>query len=81
MKRVKEVMGDYVCIRGNVPGSLLVAGTPQQVEEYVKQLIEDCGEGGGYMVDGGVTGIPNEARHENVVAMVEATHKYGVYRK
>jgi len=81
MKKVKEVMGDYVCIRGNVPASLLIAGTPRQVDEYVKQSIDDCGEGGGYMVDGGVSGIPNEARHENVVAMVEATHKYGVYRK
>jgi len=38
-------------------------------------------EGGGYLVDGGVSGIPNEAKYENVQAMTDAVHKYGVYRK
>ena len=79
--KVKEMMGDYVCIRGNVPASLLVGGPPKAVEDYVKKSIEGCMEGGGYLVDGGVSGIPNEARHENVQAMTDAVHKYGVYRK
>ena len=79
--KVKEMMGDHVCIRGNVPASLLVGGPPSAVEEYVKKSIEGCMEGGGYLVDGGVSGIPNEARHENVQAMTDAVHKYGVYRK
>lgn len=79
--KVKEMMGDYVCIRGNVPASLLIAGPPKAVDEYVKKCIEGCMEGGGYLVDGGVSGIPNEARHENVQAMTDAVHKYGVYRK
>ena len=79
--KVKEMMGDYVCIRGNVPASLLVGGPPKAVEEYVKKSIEGCMEGGGYLVDGGVSGIPNEAKHENVQAMTDAVHKYGMYRK
>jgi len=79
--KVKEMMGDYVCIRGNVPASLLIGGPPKAVEEYVKKSIEGCMEGGGYLVDGGVSGIPNEAKHENVQAMTDAVHKYGVYRK
>lgn len=81
MKKVKEMMGDYVTIRGNVPESLMIGGTPQQMDDYVKQLCEDCMEGGGFLLDGGCSGIVNEARHENIVAMVKATHKYGVYRK
>ncbi|MFW9939171.1 MAG: uroporphyrinogen decarboxylase family protein [Candidatus Thorarchaeota archaeon] len=79
--KVKEMMGDYVTIKGNVPASLLVGGPPKAVEEYVKKCIEGCKEGGGYLVDGGVSGIPNEARHENVQAMTDAVHKYGWYRK
>jgi uroporphyrinogen-III decarboxylase len=79
--KVKEMMGDYVCIKGNVPGSLLVAGPPQKVEEYVKKSIEGCMDGGGYIVEGGISGIPDEAKHENVKAMTDAVHKYGVYRK
>ncbi len=79
--KAKEIMGDYVCIRGNVPASLLIGGPPKAVEDYVKKCIEGCMAGGGYLVDGGVSGIPNEARHENVLAMTNAVHKYGVYRK
>lgn len=77
----KEFFGHYACIKGNVPGSLLVTGTPQQVEDYVKQSIEGCMEGGGYIVDGGVSGIPDESKPENVKAMTDATFKYGIYRK
>ena len=79
--KVKEMMGDYVTIKGNVPASLLVGGPPSAVEEYVRKSIEGCMEGGGYLVDGGVSGIPNEAKHENVKAMTDAVHKYGSYRK
>ena len=74
-------MGDYVAIRGNVPASLLITGTPQQVDEHMKQVIEDCAEGGGYLVDGAIAGIPDEAKHENVLAVEKAIKKYGVYRK
>lgn len=81
MSKAKEMFGDYVCIRGNVPGSLLVGGTPAKVEEYVKNLIENCSSGGGLIVDGGVIGIPDESKFENVKAMIDATNKYGVYRK
>ena len=79
--KAKEMFGDKVCIRGNVPGSLMVTGTPKQVDEYCKKCIEIVGEGGGYILDGGVSGIPDEAKLENVKAMTESVHKYGVYKK
>lgn len=81
MKQVKDMMGDSICIRGNIPASLLIMGTPQQVEDYVKQNIEDCAEGGGYLIDGAIAGIPDEAKHENVLAIERAVKKYGIYRK
>ena len=81
MSKAKEMFGDYVCLRGNVPGSLLVGGTPAKVEEYVKNLIENCSSGGGLIVDGGTAGIPDESKFENVKAMIDAVNKYGVYRK
>ena len=58
-----------------MPAFLLVIGTPQQVEDYVKQSIEGCTEGGGYIVNGGVSGIPDESRPENVKAMTDAVFK------
>lgn len=77
----KEVFGDYVTIRGNVPGSMLATATPQKVKNYVKEIIDDCKEGGGFIVDGGVSGIPDEAKPENVKAMTDAVFEYGEYRK
>jgi uroporphyrinogen-III decarboxylase len=77
----KEEFGDYACIKGNVPASLLITGTPQQLEDYVRRSIEGCKEGGGYIVDGGVSGIPDESKPANVKAMTDAVFKYGWYRK
>ncbi len=77
----KQEFGAYACIRGNVPGSLLVTGTPNAVEKYVKETIDGCAEGGGFLVDGGISGIPDEAKPENVKAMTDAVFKHGVYRK
>ncbi len=78
--KAKKEIGDKICLRGNIPPSLFIAGTPAQMEEYCKKLVDIAGEGGGFMIDG-VTGIPNEAKPENVKAMTEVTKTYGVYRK
>jgi hypothetical protein len=77
--RAKEILGDRVCLEGNVPASLLCVGSPVEVEDYCRKLIERVGKGGGFIMDGG-TGIPDEAKPENVRAMVDTTKKYGKYR-
>ena len=76
--KAKEVLGDRVCIRGNVPASLLCTGTPQEVRDYCKKLIDVVGRGGGFIMDGAI-GIPDEAKPENVKAMADFTREYGVY--
>lgn len=76
--KAKEILGDTVCFRGNVPASLLYMGTPQDVKDYVKKLIDVVGRGGGLMVDCGIWF--DEAKHENVKAMVDFTKEYGRYR-
>ena len=76
--KAKKILGDTACFRGNVPITLLCIGTPQEVKEYVKELIDVVGKGGGLMVDCGVWF--DEAKHENVKAMVDFTKEYGVYR-
>ena len=77
-RMAKEVLGDTVCIRGNVPASLLCTGSPDEVKAYCKDLIDAAGEGGGFIMDGAI-GIPDESRPENVRAMVEITKEYGRY--
>ena len=66
--KAKEILGDTVCIRGNVPAAMLCVGKPAEVEAYCNKLIDIVGKGGGFIMDGG-TGIPAEAKPENVKAM------------
>ena len=73
--RAKEVLGDVVCLRGNVPSSLLTTGTPEQVDAYCRMLIEKVGKGGGFILDGAI-GIPDESRPENVRAMYQSVRRY-----
>lgn len=77
--KAKQVLGDVVCLRGNVPSTLLVTGTPDEVRAYCRKLIAIVGQGGGFIMDGG-TGIPDEAKPENVKAMFDATRAFGGYR-
>lgn len=77
MFKAKEILGDTVCIRGNVPLSILIAGTPDDVKAYCKKLIDVCGKGGGFIMDS-ATGL-DDAKPQNVKAMFEFTREYGVY--
>jgi uroporphyrinogen-III decarboxylase len=75
--KAKAILGDTVCIRGNVPLSILATGTPEQVKATCKTLIDTVGKDGGFIMDAS-TGL-DDARPENVRAMFEFTREYGVY--
>lgn len=76
--RAKQILKDIVCLRGNVPPSLLIAGTADEVRDYCRKLIDVVGQGGGFILEG-ATSVPNEARAENVFAMYETAKTYGRY--
>ncbi|MFC1868025.1 uroporphyrinogen decarboxylase family protein [Thermodesulfobacteriota bacterium] len=76
--KAKEVIGKHTCIRGNVPVSLLSAGTPRDVEDYCKKLIDIVGKDGGFAMCSG--GAVEEGKVENVKAMFDFTKEYGIYR-
>ncbi len=79
MSKAKEILGDIACISGNVPTSLMCTGTPKEVKDYCRKLIEVCGKGGGFILTGGASidrGDPGNLR-----AMTEAVKEYGVYMK
>jgi len=70
-------LGDTVCIRGNVPLSIMCTGTPDDVKDYCKKLIDVVGKGGGFIMDGST--VMDDAKPENVKAMIDFTKEYGVY--
>jgi hypothetical protein len=73
--KAKKILGDVVCIRGNVPLSLLMAGTPEDVKEYCKRLIDTVGKTGGFIMDASAN--LDDAKPENLKAMIEFTKEYG----
>jgi uroporphyrinogen-III decarboxylase len=79
MFRAKEVLGDRVCLLGNIPSSLLSVGTPEAVRGYARKLIDVVGEGGGFIMAAGYS--LTEARPELVKAWIDFTKEYGTYKK
>jgi hypothetical protein len=74
----KKRIGNKCCIMGNVPTSLMATGTPQQVKEHCRKLIEGCAPGGGYVLAGGAS--VDKGDPENMRAMMAAAKEYGVYK-
>lgn len=68
--KAKEILGDHMCIMGDVPAALLTLGTPEKVNEYCKRLIREIGPTGFILAQG--CDIPPNAKPENVKAMIEA---------
>ncbi len=75
--KAKDVLGDTVCIKGNIPLSTMVTGTPEDVKAYCKRLIDVAGRGGGYIMDAAAS--LDNARLENIKAMFDFTREYGTY--
>ncbi len=75
--RAREILGDHLCFRGNVPSSLLQTGTVDEVKDYCKKLIDIVGKNGGLMVSS--RSSLDEVKPENLHAMIDFTKEYGAY--
>lgn len=78
MVEAKRVLEDICCIAGNVPTSMVITGTPGQVKENCRQLIEACAPGGGYILAGGAS--VDKGNMANLRAMMEAAYEFGTYK-
>ena len=75
MRRAKEILGETSCIMGNVPASVMAAGTPDEVKTYCKDIVDVAGEGGGLILSNGA-GI-DQTTPERIRAMIDFTKEYG----
>lgn len=78
MAMAKKILGNKCCMEGNVPSSLLITGSPDDVKECCRKLIEACNKGGGYILAGGA--VADNPKLENLKSMVEAAREYGTNR-
>jgi hypothetical protein len=72
----KKVLGDHLCLFGNLKPALFRFGTEEEVERQVKEVIDGCAAGGGLIVSAELTA---DSRFELVDKMVQVTKTYGVY--
>ncbi len=76
---LKARFGDRLVFMGGIDTQhVMPRGSIEDVEAEVKRRIRDLGPGGGYVV-AAVHNIQPDVPPENIVAMAEATRKYGSY--
>ena len=78
LTKAKAVIGEHMCIAGGLPPAVLIGGTPEEVDGRVKMLLGEMMSCRGFIFS-----LPfnclGPATVENVMAMTDAVHKYGVY--
>ena len=73
--QAKKILGGHVCVVSSSPPSLEYTSI-EETEDYYKRLIDDCGEGGGFMMN--VT-LPKDAGMGELKALVNSIKEYGTY--
>ena len=68
--KAKEILGDHMCLMGDVPAAKFSMGTPDDVYNYCMKLINGLGPKGFILHSG--CDIPANAKLENVKAMISA---------
>ena len=71
-------LGHKFCISGGVRNDVLAFGTPAEVRDLCKEIIDGVAADGGYILDAGAI-VQNDAKIENIRAMTDFTREYGVY--
>jgi uroporphyrinogen-III decarboxylase len=74
--QAKKILGDHLCLLGNLKPSLFTLGTEEEVEREVKSIIDGCGAGGGLIISAELTA---DSRFELVDKMIQTTKEYGAY--
>ena len=68
--KANEILGERICLMGDVPPALLAFGSPDAVYDYSRELIREIGPDGFILQSG--CDIPANAPLKNVQAMVAA---------
>jgi hypothetical protein len=75
--KAREILGQKQCIAGGPLPGLLQVGTPDDVKEYCKKIIQVVGKDGCFILSHSC--VLDEAKPGNVKAMIDSAREYGVY--
>lgn len=76
--RVKEIVGDTMCIVGGMPVSLLRSGSREQIREHTHELCERVGRGGGFVMSTSVRELES-CDPVRVRTWTDATREFGAH--
>ncbi|NLY39529.1 MAG: hypothetical protein GX044_09555 [Firmicutes bacterium] len=79
VRKAKKVLQGHTCVCGGLRASLVIGGTPEENDRYVKELLEEVMPGGGFILAPDVAALPRETPIENLRAVYEAVERYGYY--
>lgn len=76
--KVKEVVGDTLCIMGGMPIPLLKNGSPEEIREHTKKVCQEVGQDGGFIMTSTVLELEG-IKPESLQAWADATREFGEY--
>ena len=74
--KVKETLGDTMCIVGGMPVTMLIGSTPSDIRQHTKKLCEVVGRDGGFIMSTDI-GEMEGCNPELIDVWVEATREFG----
>jgi len=74
--QAKKVLGNHLCLFGNLKPSQFRFGRPEEIERDVKHIIDNCAAGGGLIISAELTA---DSRFDLVDKMIQTTKTYGEY--
>jgi uroporphyrinogen-III decarboxylase len=76
--KVKEVVGDTICIFGGMPIPMLKNGPPESIREHTHKVCQEVGKGGGFVMATSVMELEG-CKPEFIKAWTDATKEFGGY--
>ncbi|MEL7563287.1 MAG: uroporphyrinogen decarboxylase family protein [Dehalobacterium sp.] len=76
----KEKLGKKMAICGGIPLNMLAYKSKEECVEHTKKLLDECAGGGGFIVDTDMSMMRlNDAKPENLKAVIDTVIEYGKY--
>ena len=73
--KAKEILQGHTCLYVRIPHSAKIWSL-QEVEDFTKELIDNCGKSGGLLID---VRLPDKGTKESFKKMLDSIREYGQY--
>ena len=78
MRKTMDIVGQRLCLCGNIDCGLLVRGRPEEVYDVTRLLLTEC-KAGGRLILGASNAVQPDVPMDNYRAMIHAWREFGRY--